>query len=152
MKKSLLTLLCLTTTMFCIAQPDKEPIVLDAFNKGQVIYITGTEKVAGYSVETRTCNASSINITSKTPAPILQVYISTKQNFVGEIMTNEKGKKTKITDMKLDQTGKENIFTIVGKDFSMGFKLSDGFILLDEKNTIVFYTNGVGIWKVNRKM
>ena len=154
MKKTLLALLCVTT-MFCKAQLDgKENATIDGTYKDQVIYITGTAKVAGYSVETRTCNAAYLNITSKTPAPILQVYIATKKNFVGEIMTNEKGKKTKIIDLKLETTpaGKENIFTIVGKDFSMGFKLVDGFILLEEKNTIVFYTEGVGVWKVNRKI
>jgi hypothetical protein len=141
--------------MFCKSQVDgKEKIIIEGTYKDQVIYITGTTKVAGYSVETRTCNASSLNIGSKTPAPILQVYIATKNNFVGEIMTNEKGKKTKITDIKLEPTptGKDNIFTVVGKDFSMGFKLVDGFILLEEKSTIVFYTDGVGVWKVNRKI
>lgn len=153
MKKSLLLALFCTTTMFCKAQLDKKEAVTEEDKQNKVTYIIGTTKVAGYSVETRTYNASSLDIENKT-APILQVYLATKDKFVGEYLTNEKGKKTKIVDMKLEPTptGKDNIFTVIGKDFSMSFKLTNGFILLDEKNTVVFYTDGVGVWKVNRKI
>lgn len=143
MKRSLLILLC-AITMFCKSQTNE---------KYQINYITGTPKVSGYSVKTCSIDAAPFNLVQKTPAPILQVYLSEKNKFVGETLTNEKGSQTKIVDMKLESSknGKDNVFTIVGKDFSMGFNLVNGFILMEEKSTIVFYTDGVGIWKANRR-
>jgi len=142
MKKSLL-ILCCAISMLCSAQSE---------DKSRITYITGTPKVNGYSIRTCVVDASNLNVTNQAPAPILQFYIASKQKFVGENLIDEKGKVTKITDIKIEPSGKDNIFTVVGKNFSRGFRLSDGFILLDEKNTIVFYTEGLGVWKVNRKI
>jgi hypothetical protein len=143
MKKSLLLVLCCITSMLCNAQIE---------DKNKITYITGTPKVSEYSIKTCVVDASIVNVTNQAPAPILQFYIASKQSFIGQNLIDEKGKVTKITDIKIESSGKDNIFTVVGKKFSRGFILSDGFILLDEKNTIIFYTEGVGVWKVNRKI
>lgn len=142
MKKSLLLLFC-AISMLCNAQSE---------DKSKITYITGTPKVNGYNIKTCVVDASVFNVSNQAPAPILQFYIASKQNFVGQNLIDEKGKVTKITDIKIEPSGKDNVFTVVGKNFSRGFRLSDGFILLDEKNIIVFYTEGLGIWKINRKI
>jgi len=140
-------LLMCSASLMCSAQSEE-------FNdKGQIIYITGTTKVAGYSVITRTVDATSTKIVSKAPAPILQYYISKKNEFIGGELVNAKGKTTKILDMKFEAQPdrKTDVFTVFGKDFSMSFKLENGFILSDETSDIVFYVDKSGIWKVKRK-
>ena len=151
--KKIAMILMITTSMICSAQVDgNQKFQVEGRDKSQIIYITGTTKVAQYSIVTRTVDASSLNLSDKAPAPILQVYIASKK-FIGGTLTDEKGKKTTITELKIETTpaGKENIFTVVGKNFSRGFKLVDGFILFDDKDEVVFYTDKVGIWKVKQK-
>jgi len=142
MKTIVMLLICMTS-MLCNSQT----------KDSQINYITGSPAVAGYSIKTCSLDASSLGLTSFTPAPILQVYIASKKEFVGGTLIDEKGKKTTITDLTLEKVAntKNSIFTIVGKNFSRGFTLSDGFILKEESKEIVFYTNKIGIWKVIKK-
>jgi len=141
--KKIAILLTLVTSMICSAQTPQS---------NQVNYITGSPMVTQYGIKTCSVDISSLNISSVTPAPILQVYVASKNDFIGGVLVNEKGKKTKIKDLTLEKspTGR-SLFTVVGKDFSSGFTLADGFILAEEKNEIVFYTDKVGIWKVIKK-
>lgn len=141
--KTILMLLITTASMICSAQTKDT----------QINYITGSPAVAGYSIKTCSLDATPLGLTSFTPAPILQVYIASKSDFVGGTLISEKGKKTTITNLKLEKTptGKNSMFTIIGKEFSRGFTLSDGFILKEEGKEIVFYTDKIGIWKVIKK-
>ena len=84
-------------------------------------------------------------------APILQVYVTNKLDYTGGVLENEKGVKTIIKNITLEESGETLIFTVIGKEFSMSFSLVSGVILKEEKGITVFYTEKVGAWKINKK-
>jgi hypothetical protein len=117
-------------------------------------YLVGTDKLSGYDL--KVCKKQTVvepvkAFSNGRSAPILQVYVINKKNYVGGILENEKGKKTSIKDITL--TPKENtlVFTVVGKDFSMSFDLNTGALLKEEELVTVFYTEQIGAWKINKK-
>lgn len=127
-------------------------MALKSQNEGKTFnYLVGSDQVAGYSMITYTCDATKYKITEMTPAPILQVYKARKTEFVGGILENEKGKKTKIVDISLVAMNKNAQFTVIGKDFSRSFTLTDGVILKEEDKVSHFYTTNIGVWKIYKK-
>lgn len=141
--KTIAVLLMLTASILCNAQS----------KNSQINYITGSPGIAGYGIKTCSVDVTSFNLASFSPAPILQFYVATKKDFVGGTLIDENGKKTTITDLKIEKmaSGKNAVFTVVGKNFSKGFDLITGFILKEENKEITFYTDKVGIWKVIKK-
>ena len=137
MKKMFLMVFCTILFVFTNAQ-----------NKERFNYLTGNEKMPGYTVTTKTCCANNYNINKEDGAPILQVYIQDKGLFVDGEIENVKGEKTKIKDLTLEKFDKYSIFTVKGKKFSINLNTQTGYILKEEKDYTIFYSDGIGIWKI----
>ena len=137
MNRIILIALCITLCVLTNAQSNEK------FN-----YLTGNEKMPGYSVTTKTCCSNNYNINKEDGAPILQVYVQDKALFVGGEIENTKGEKTKITDLTLKKEDKYSLFTVVGKKFSINLNTKTGYILKEEKDYTIFYSDGIGIWKI----
>lgn len=139
------------TTESKVVYIDSEP------DKSSFQYMTGSDKISGYEI--RICNFSDSKLnpvvtkvfSNGKSAPILQVYVSNKAQYIGGVLENEKGKKTLITDITLTEKGTTLIFTVSGKDFSMSFNLENGSMLKEDSEVTVFNTDKVGIWKINKK-
>ena len=152
MKKICLTIFLAAVACFVNAQAtnmEKDT----AKDKTSFQYLLGKQgvtdlKVCSYSTGNEAAKKTFSNGRS---APILQVYVLNKSQYVGGILENEKGKKTVINDIVLAESGKTLLFTVVGKDFSMSFTLERGCILKESEDVTVFNTDGVGIWKINKK-
>lgn len=116
-------------------------------------YLVGSTEDTKYElkVHNHPSEAKVKNFKNGRSAPILQVYVTNKLNYVGGVLENEKGVKTIIKNIALEESGDTLIFTVIGKDFSMSFTLSSGAILKEEKGITVFYTEKVGAWKINKK-
>lgn len=137
MKKMILVTLYTIVCMFSNAQSKEK------FN-----YLTCNEKMPGYAVTTKTCCSNSYNINKEDGAPILQVYVQDKALFIGGEIENTKGERTKITDLTLKKEDKHSLFTVVGKKFSINLNTQTGYILKEEKDYTIFYSDGIGIWKI----
>lgn len=137
MKKMFLATLYTIVCMFSNAQSKEK------FN-----YLTGNEKMPGYAVTTKTCCSNDYSIKKEDGAPILQVYVQDKSLFVGGEIENVKGEKTKITDLTLEKMEKYSVFTVKGKKFSISLNTQSGYILKEEKDYTIFYSDGIGIWKI----
>lgn len=118
----------------------------------QISYMTGSLRVSGYSVLTKTMNISSYTFTSESVrAPILQVYVCDKNNFLGGFIEDEKGQTTKILDIKTSTIEGGVKFEVVGEKFSKFLTTQDGEMLKEEKTYTVFYMPGIGIWTIYKK-
>lgn len=118
-------------------------------------YLVGTDTVPGYKLTVCSYPSSKIEPIKKFGngqcAPILQMYVTNKNKYIGGILENEKGAQTIIKDITLTEDAPTLVFTVVGKDFSMSFNLNSGAILKEEEVDTVFYTENVGPWKINKK-
>lgn len=119
-------------------------------------YLVGTDKLSGY--EPRACVYSTSMSPDPTKpfkngksAPILKIYETNKALYIGGILENEQGKTTIITDIALVENDTTLVFTVFGADFSMSFTLETGVILKEEETMTLFYTNRIGVWKINKK-
>lgn len=125
--------------------------VLKLSSQNTIIYLVGSEKIPGYTLKTCNFELGSIKINEAGAAPILQVYVQKKDEFIGGVLENEFGAKTTITNIVLKIKNKCAVFTVVGKDFSRSMTLLTGAILKEDKNTTLFYTDNIGIWKMAKK-
>ena len=118
----------------------------------QISYMTGSLRVGGYSVLTKTMNISSYTFTSESArAPILQVYVCDKNKFLGGFIEDENGQTTKILDIKITNIDGGAKFDVVGEKFSKSLTTQDGEMLKEEKTYTIFYMPGVGIWTIYKK-
>lgn len=117
----------------------------------QFSYLVGSTKFPNYQLQTHNYDASNFKEVMKKPAPILQIYTLKKYGFVGGMLHNENGKKTKIKDITVISNDKNTTFTVVGEKFSREFELNNGVILSEENKYTTFYTKGIGIWKIYKK-
>lgn len=124
-------------------------------NKNSFQYLVGSQKVDGYAMQVHTYSPSTTIVVTTfsngRSAPILQMYVNNKVDYIGGTLENSKGKTTTITDITLKEKDSTLIFSVIGKDFTMSFTLSNGAILKEEPNVTVFYTEGVGAWKIFKK-
>lgn len=141
MKKGMVLMLCVFMTMISWAQstPQKFP------------YIIGTDKIPGYTVETKTCCLGSYVIDTQRRAPIIQYYVLNKSKFLKGTLSDEKQNKTEIIDIKFEDTEGESVFTVVGKKFSRSFTLRTWMILKESDVYTIFYTDKIGAWTINKK-
>jgi len=121
------------------------------------VYLVGSKKVPGCTIQVCKVeyglNDAKIfkRFNNGKSAPVLQLFVANKKNYIGGILEDESGKKTVITDASIVESGNTIQFTVVGKDFSRGFTLETGEIIKQDKTTLVLYTDKVGIWKVIKK-
>jgi hypothetical protein len=145
MKKSylILTFLLLSLVGAVSAQSDKV---------NNITYLVGCEKIPGYNVLTVRTDSVNFDIT-KTNAPVLANYEKNKKLYIGGYMVNEKGDSTIIKDIKMSDSAGVVTFKVIGKDFTRQIttKSSSNYLLSVTPLTSVFYTDGVGIWKINKK-
>lgn len=120
------------------------------------VFLVGSTKLSGYKVQV--CNVKfneDAEITKRfsngKSAPILQLFVAHKENYIGGSLENENGKKTIITDATIAEDGNTIKFTVVGKDFSRSLTLDNGEILSQNSTTLVLYTDKIGIWKIIKK-
>jgi hypothetical protein len=118
-------------------------------------YMTGSNEMPGYEIKVYYFSNEKIKplktFSNGKSAPILQIYVNNKSKYIGGILESEKGTKTTIKNITLVENGNTLLFTVVGKDFSMSFILENGCLLKEDDNTVVFNTEKVGIWKMNKK-
>jgi hypothetical protein len=127
-------------------------LLSQAQNKKEIQYLVGSINFPEYKPVTKIVDVSSYTFTSSNvTAPILHYYVHEKKKFIGGTLFDEKGNSTLILNVKLTEVNNVPKFEIVGKDFSRSFTTKTGIILKEEKAHMVFYTDGVGIWKVNKK-
>lgn len=124
-------------------------------NKYTFQYLVGSSKVNGYSMHIQTYSTTNVaevtTFKNGKSAPILQVYVNNKSQYTGGILEDNNGKKTTISDIKLEEKDSTLIFTVVGKEFSMSFNLNNGAILKEDESVSVFYTEKIGAWKIYKK-
>lgn len=154
MKITTLLIICLLLQINFKAQDIAQPtqIVLNTADTNfEFNYIVGSSFVPGYPIRTKNMSIKTSTPSKMLNAPILQVYVLQKKEFIGGILEDEKGNKTKITDMLVSVDGKKISYTVKGKLFDRGFLLADGAILYEDKTTIVFYTEKIGVWKITKR-
>jgi hypothetical protein len=117
-------------------------------------YLVGSEK-SGYQLKvcSYTCeNSVPVKTFSNgRSAPILQVYVMNKNQYIGGTMTDSKNNKTTIKDITLVEKDSTLLFTVVGEKFSMSFTLSTGIILKEEEKSSTFYSDNQGAWVITKK-
>lgn len=121
-------------------------------------YLVGTKDVPGY--EMRVCTYSDSNNAVYKPkvfsngksAPILQMYVENKNKYIGGVLEDSSGNKTAIKDIILVEKGSTLEFTVIGKSFSRKMELSSGFLLKETTKETMFFTPGVGPWKILAKI
>ena len=111
-------------------------------------YLVGSQKVSGYPTQSCVFDASQYPLDKDFNAPILQIYVLKKDSFIGGVLEDEKGKKTKIKDVTITKVNNITSFNVVGKDFSRGFNVFNGAILKEEKKSTIFYTTNIGVWRI----
>lgn len=118
-------------------------------------YLVGQRGLAEYDFDvcwhTLPSNVKLNKFSNGISAPILQVYVFDKKKFIGGKLENSSGLKTEIVNIELREIPKSLIFSVIGRDFNMGFTIEKGAILKEEPDYTVFYTEGVGIWKIYKK-
>lgn len=121
------------------------------------VYLVGSKKIPGYDIQVckvdyNVNDANSMKMFNNGKrAPVLQLFVASKQNYIGGILEDEKGKKTIIIDASIVEEGNTLRFTVIGKNFSRSFTLETGEIVKQNSTTLVLYTDKVGIWKVIKK-
>ncbi len=148
MRTPLTLFLCIFFPIISIAQTSNN-------NVDNLPYVVGSESVPGYQIQINT--VPSVKTENKQKfnngknAPILQTYVSNKKQYIGGILESENNEKTIILDILLIEQGSTIKFVITGKKFSRDFTLETGVILKETDKVTVFYTQGIGIWKIYKK-
>lgn len=127
-------------------------VIAQEGNKNNITYLVGCEKIPGYNVLTVRTDSVNFDVT-KTNAPVLANYEKNKKLYIGGYMVNEKGDSTVIKDIKMYDSSGVVTFKVIGKDFAREIttKTSSNYLLSVSSTTSVFYTEGVGIWKIIKK-
>lgn len=117
-------------------------------------YLVGAEKT-GYQVKvcSYTCenNLPVKTFSNGRSAPILQVYVMNKSQYIGGIMTDSNNNKTTIKDITLVEKDSTLLFTVVGEKFTKSFTLSSGIILKEDEKSTTFYSDSQGVWVITKK-
>jgi hypothetical protein len=115
-------------------------------------YMTGSDKIPGYDIKVLSLEKKETKkFSNGKTAPILQIYVLNKNKYIGGILEDDKGNKTIIKNITLVEYNETLIFTAQGTLFSKSFNLENGSILKEEDKNTVFYTDKIGIWKINKK-
>lgn len=118
-------------------------------------YLVGKKGLAEYDIDvcryTLPTHFMLNKFSNGISAPILQLYVFEKKKFIGGKLENTSGFKTKIINIELREIHNSLVFVVIGKEFNMWFTIESGSILKEGPDYTVFYTEGVGIWKIYKK-
>lgn len=117
------------------------------------MYIVGCETMPEYKVEIKTCSTEGqVILDNGKRVPALNCFIVGKDDYIGGELVSGK-RTTEIVDIFMESFGEEDVrFVVRGKTFDMGFTLINGIILKIEDDEAVFYTEGKGVWVINKKV
>ena len=152
--KKIIFFMLLTSNMFSQTIAYNKPVVITPteVGKSEFQYVTGSDKIPGYDIKVVSSSKKKIKkFSNGKTAPILQLYVLNNDKYIGGILEDEKENKTIIKNITLSESGKTLLFIVHGSDFSKSFTLDDGSLLVEGEKTTVFYTDKIGIWKINKK-
>lgn len=153
--KKILFLTFLAPTLFAQTVMYQKAVMVNYTDvvKTSFQYMTGSDKIAGYDIKVLSIEEKKEikKFSNGKIAPILQVYVSNKNKYIGGILEDDKGSKTVIKNITLFEYNSTLIFTVQGSLFSKSFTLETGSILKEGVNNTIFHTDKIGIWKINNK-
>jgi hypothetical protein len=153
--KKILFLTFLAPTLFAQTVTYQKAVMVNYIDvdKASFQYMTGSDKIPGYDIKVLSIEEKkeTKKFSNGKTAPILQVYVSNKNKYIGGILEDDKGSRTIIKNITLVEYNNTLVFTVQGSLFSKSFTLEIGSILKEEDNNTIFHTDKIGIWKINKK-
>lgn len=124
-------------------------------NTRRCTYLVGNSKIPGYEFQTQECEITVDSSTDIMGAPVMVYFVQNKDLYIGGMMENGKGEKTKIKNITTSTATVKGVvvttMTIEGEKFSKSIKTSSGYILKNDNLETVFYDGTSEIWKITRK-
>lgn len=118
-------------------------------------YLVGNAEVSGYTLQSQECEITLDSSKDIVGAPVMVYFVQNKDLYIGGIMENGKGEKTKIKNITTSTSTVNGIvvttMVIEGESFSKSIKTSSGYILKNDGLETVFYDGSSEIWKIARK-